>query len=112
MTMLDSGMFDKVDQEKVERIRKLQLSGFEKLQAVVEDGIRQGIFHPDLDAKEAVLMSWSGVWGGIMLSTEKRKIIPMFGDVEPKAFVVKIAQNWLDIFKRKSSCCKSGHLLN
>ncbi|NTW48695.1 MAG: TetR/AcrR family transcriptional regulator [Chlorobiales bacterium] len=112
MTMLDSGMFDKVAQEKVERIRKLQVSGFEKLQVVVEDGITQGIFPSDLDAKEAVLMSWAGIWGGIMLSTEKRKIIPMFSDVEPKKFVMKIAQSWLDGLKKKCCCCTTGPVLN
>lgn len=104
MTMLDSGMFDKVDKEKVERIRILQVTGFGRLETVIEDGIRQGVFPSDMNAKEAVLMSWSGIWGGIMLSTEKRSILPMFSGVDPKRFVMNIAQSWLEGLKKKCCC--------
>ncbi|ACF13675.1 transcriptional regulator, TetR family [Chloroherpeton thalassium ATCC 35110] len=104
MMMMDSGLLsDKVDQNQLQHIRLLQMSGVEKLQKVVEEGISQGHYEPSTDAKILVLMAWAATWGAIMLSTEKRKILPMFSDIDTEQFVLEISDRMTRSFQVKKS---------
>jgi len=104
MMMVDSGQLsDKVDQAQLEQIRALQMHGIEKLQKVVEDGISQGYYDKSVDAKNTVLMSWAAIWGAVMLSSEKRRILPMFNGVDVEQFALEVAERISQSFQAKNA---------
>ncbi len=89
----------KVDAEKLEQIQHCKWAEFLRSQALVEEGMRQGIFSPTLDSREAVMLMWASVYGGIMMTTKMCNHLPMFREVDSKKFVMEIARRLHESYK-------------
>jgi len=99
MAMNTGALDQKVDAEKLEQIQQSKWAEFLRSQALVDEGKRQGLFSPSLNSKEAVMLIWASVFGGIMMTTKMCGHLPMFREVDSKKFVMDIARRLHESYK-------------
>jgi AcrR family transcriptional regulator len=85
-------IINRVDPERLQRFREMEISTFDLALGVIRQGIEQGFFRPDTDIRTFGISLWVGVLGTIVAYTETRET-PVLNDVQPNTIVHNVSQS-------------------
>lgn len=92
---------DKVEPERLAQLQNAKWKRFTQVEALLKEGIQQGIFRRNLNTREMVLMVWSAISGAMMMSSERCNHTALFENIDRKQFVMNIAKVFLHFVKVK-----------
>jgi AcrR family transcriptional regulator len=104
LMMIDYDMLSsRIHPDRLMRIQVLQQEANNRIEGVLRDGIRQGIFPEETDVTLALRSSWAMLLGGIFLVEKSRQKMPMLHDIDHETFTG-------DLMRIMLSCLKSGFI--
>jgi len=87
LMMIDYDMLSsRIPAEKLLQIQALQQEANRKIEELLKEGIRQGIFPECTDVSMAVQSSWAMLLGGIILVEKSRRKMPILRDIDETSF--------------------------
>lgn len=99
---ISSGAFaeeHKIDEATMTHIRGLEAQTMMPGIDILQKGCEQGIFPRSFVPAYTVVQIWVSITGAIMISKSIKNASPVIGSLDPRKFVIDIAQNFINSLK-------------
>lgn len=85
-------IINRVEPERLQRFREMEIGTFELALSVIREGVEQGFFRPDTDIRAFGVSLWVGVLGTIVAFTETRET-PVLSNIQPLSIVQQVSKS-------------------